>query len=65
MTQKRKVFIIGYDEFNLAKLMRLPEAEECEFLPAVLFSEMLQKKGVSISGLLELAEKKKSGSRRH
>ncbi len=58
MTQKRKVFIIGWDDFNMARLKRLPEAAECEFFPAVSFSEMRKQEGISIFGLIALAEKR-------
>ena len=38
--KKKKIFVIGLDEFNLGKLKNLPEAEECEFLPALKFDEI-------------------------
>jgi hypothetical protein len=40
MREKKQVFVVGLDEFNLKKLQRLPEAQECDFLPAVEISEM-------------------------
>ncbi|MFO7789990.1 MAG: ATP-grasp domain-containing protein [Bacteroidota bacterium] len=38
--KKKKIFVIGLDKFNLGKLKNLPEAEECEFLPALKFDEI-------------------------
>jgi len=37
---KKQVFIIGLDDFNLAKLKALPEAKECEFHAALDYSEI-------------------------
>ncbi len=37
---KKQVFIIGLDDFNLQKLNQLPEAEECEFHSALEYSEI-------------------------
>lgn len=58
MTNKIKVFIVGLDEFNLEKLNSLPEARECEFLPAIYFSEMRRSKKVSVPELLNKAYKR-------
>ncbi len=58
MSEKRKVFIVGWDDFNLKLLKRLPEAGDCEFYPAVKFSEMRDQEGISISGLLKLADQR-------
>lgn len=33
--QKKNIFIVGLDDFNLKKLERLPEARECNFYPAL------------------------------
>lgn len=40
MNQRKKVFVVGLDDFNLKKLQRLPEAAECDFLPAIEYQEM-------------------------
>src|SRR6056297_1204672 len=40
MNEKKQVFVVGLDEFNLKKLQRLPEATECDFLPAIEYQEM-------------------------
>lgn len=40
MSDKKQVFVVGLDEFNLKKLQRLPEAQECDFLPAIDIKEM-------------------------
>ena len=40
MSGKKQVFVVGLDDFNLKKLQRLPEAAECDFLPAVKYEEM-------------------------
>lgn len=37
---KKNVFIVGLDDFNLAKLRNLPHAEECEFHPALTYSDI-------------------------
>ncbi len=37
---KKQVFIIGLDEFNLGKIKKLPEAKECEFQSALDISEI-------------------------
>lgn len=52
MRKKKNVFVVGLDDFNLNKLKRLPEAEECEFLPAVKFSEMRGVDAISVADLL-------------
>ncbi len=61
---KKNVFIVGLDEFNLEKLNRLPEAEECNFLPAIELSEMRDVEEFSIPELLSKADKriKEAGS---
>ncbi len=61
---KKNVFIVGLDEFNLEKLKRLPEAEECNFLSAIKLSEMREKEELSIPELLSKADKriKEAGS---
>ncbi len=62
MERKLKVFVVGWDEFNYEKLTHLPEAGECQFLPAICFSEM-RGKNISIPDLLDIAEEriKKAG----
>jgi hypothetical protein len=40
MNQRKQVFVVGLDDFNLKKLQRLPEAAECDFLPAIEYREM-------------------------
>ncbi|MFW5894104.1 MAG: ATP-grasp domain-containing protein [Verrucomicrobiota bacterium] len=37
---KKNVFIVGLDEFNLIKLHNLPQASECEFHPALTYSDI-------------------------
>ena len=51
---KKKVYVIGLDDFNLEKLKRLPEARECDFLPAIEVREM---RGVEKLDLQELIDK--------
>ncbi len=52
--EKKQVFIIGMDEFNLQKLQNLPEAEYCDFLPALHLAEIRDVKAYDIRELLEL-----------
>ncbi len=40
MYKKKQIFVVGLDDFNLKKLERMPEAYECDFLPALHFHEM-------------------------
>ena len=54
MNQKKQVFVVGLDEFNLKKLQRLPEASECEFIPAVEIHEM---RGIQKLNIQELINK--------
>jgi hypothetical protein len=51
---KKQVFVIGLDNFNLQKLHRLAEAEECDFLPALNIDEI---RGVSQLNMEELIGK--------
>ncbi|MFO8089596.1 MAG: ATP-grasp domain-containing protein [Desulfatiglandaceae bacterium] len=53
MNAKKNVFVVGMDDFNQAKIKRLPEAGECEFFPAVKLSEMRGVENISIERLLE------------
>ncbi len=55
MKNKKQVFVIGLDEFNLKKLQRLPEANECEFLPAIYISEMRGVDSLNIENLIDKA----------
>lgn len=52
---KKQVFVIGLDDFNLKKLQRLPEASECDFLPAVEISEMRGIKELDMEALIQKA----------
>ncbi len=58
MEQKKNVFVLGLEEFNLAKLNRLPEARECRFLPALKFSEIRGVENISIKELLDLIDER-------
>lgn len=52
--EKKQVYIIGMDEFNLQKLQNLPEAEYCDFLPALHLAEIRDVETYDIRELLEL-----------
>ncbi len=39
---KQNVFVVGYDEFNVANLRRLPASENVEFHPALYYEELHQ-----------------------
>jgi len=54
MDNKKQVFVIGLDDFNLEKLKRLPEAQECEFHPAIEVKEM---RGVDELNMQELIDR--------
>ena len=58
MNSKKKIFVVGLDDFNLAKLQRLPEAEECDFYPAVKLAEMRDVEELSVSHLLAKADER-------
>ncbi len=58
MSKKKNVFVIGLDDFNLEKLSHLPEAKECDFLPAIRLDEMRDVEKFSIPDLLETADKR-------
>lgn len=58
MSKEKKVFVIGWEDFNIEKLNHLPESRECEFLPAIYFSEMRRMKQISIPRLLEIADER-------
>lgn len=51
---KKQVFVIGLDDFNLKKLHRLHEADECEFIPALNIDEI---RGVSKLDMKDLINK--------
>ncbi len=55
---KKNVFVIGLDEFNLSMLNHLPEADYCRFLPAVKFEEMRGVDQISIDDLIKTADKR-------
>lgn len=55
---KKQVFIIGLDDFNFKKLKRLPEAEYCEFLPALYFSEIRCVEEYNIQNLIDLCSQR-------
>ncbi|MDA3867180.1 MAG: hypothetical protein PF489_10615, partial [Salinivirgaceae bacterium] len=52
---KKQVFIIGLDDFNLTKLQRLPEAAECDFLPALKIEEIRSEKQLDMEALINKA----------
>ncbi len=53
MTKKKKVFVVGLDDFNLTLIKHLPEYKECDIFPAVKFSEIRGVKDYSIPDLLK------------
>ncbi len=53
MPKKKKVFVVGLDEFNLSLIRHLPEHKECEILPAVEFAEIRGVEDYSIPDLLQ------------
>jgi hypothetical protein len=55
MNNKKQVFVVGLDDFNLKKLQRLPEANECDFLPAVEIKEMRGVEELDIKALIDKA----------
>lgn len=54
-TSKKNVFIIGLDDFNLEKLKRLPQAEECEFHAALKIEDIRNVQEYNIEELLATA----------
>jgi len=58
MDKKKKVFVVGLDEFNLSLIEQLPECEDCEIIPAVKFSEMRGVEDFSIPDLLKKTEER-------
>ncbi|MCF8335837.1 MAG: ATP-grasp domain-containing protein [Bacteroidales bacterium] len=55
MTDKKQIFVVGLDDFNLEKLNRLPEAKDCEFHPAVKYQEMRGLEQFNMEKLIETA----------
>lgn len=55
MNERKQVFVIGLDDFNLKKLQRLPEAKECDFLSAVEINEMRGVKDLNIQKIIDKA----------
>ena len=58
MTKKKKVFVVGLDDFNLSLIRHLPEHKECEILPAVDFAEIRGVEDYSIPDLLKKIEER-------
>ncbi len=52
--EKKQVFIIGLDEFNLKKLNNLPEGSDCEFHSALDISEIRNVKKYDMEKLVNL-----------
>ncbi len=55
---KKNVFVIGLDDFNLSMLHHLPEAGYCRFLPAIKFEEIRGVSHFSIDDLIKTAEQR-------
>ena len=55
MNEKKQVFVVGLDDFNLKKLQRLPEASECDFLPAIEYQEMRGVQNYDMKALIDKA----------
>jgi hypothetical protein len=52
---KKNVFVVGLDDFNLAKLQRIPQAQECDFHSALHISEMRNVTEFDIESLIATA----------
>ena len=52
---KKNLFIVGLDDFNLAKLRRLPQAEDCEFHEALGVADIRDVAGYDMAALLDKA----------
>lgn len=52
---KKHVFIVGLDDFNLQKLQQLPQADECEFHPALSYEDIRGVESFDIDSLIEKA----------
>ncbi len=55
---KKNVFVVGLDDFNLNKMKLVPEASECEFHPALHISEIREVEKFDIGALIETAIKR-------
>ncbi|TGC09100.1 ATP-grasp domain-containing protein [Methanolobus halotolerans] len=58
MKMKMNVFIVGMDRFNLKKLQRVPEAEECEFHAALYIDEIRNISQYDMDALIDKAEQR-------
>ncbi len=56
--QKKQIFIVGLDPFNLEKLNRLPESDYCDFLPALHVSEIRGVSEYDVPALIRLCEQR-------
>jgi len=54
---KKNIFIVGLDEFNRKKLENLPQAKECNFLPALDVSDIRNVESFDMKYLIEKAIK--------
>jgi len=52
---KKNIFIVGLDDFNLEKLLRLPQAAECDFHAALKYDDMRNLEQFDIGALIEQA----------
>ncbi len=52
---RKQVFVIGLDEFNRYKLQRLPQAAECDFHPALDFSDIRNVDRFDMAALIDKA----------
>ncbi len=55
MADRRQMFFVGLDEFNLETLRTLPQAAEVDFAPALTFAEIRDDPEVDVAALIELA----------
>ncbi|KXS43072.1 MAG: hypothetical protein AWU59_1316 [Methanolobus sp. T82-4] len=55
---KQNVFVVGMDRFNLEKLRRLPEAEECDFHAALYIDEIRNVSRYDMDALIATAEQR-------
>ncbi len=51
----KKVFVVGYDSFNVERLKRIPRAQECEFYPALEWEDFRGVDKFDIKALIEKA----------
>ena len=54
MAKKKKIFVVGLDDFNLSLIKQLPEFKESKILPAIRFNEI---RGVEEFSITELMKK--------